>query len=122
MPASRLMNRLLCTLAAVSLLLAACGPARPTGTPPLTATTAPIPAPTSTQELSETPATLPTAAETPGEPPTPEAIVSLELVFAQFEEPAVEVLPAAYHAPIAPDLGSVRVPFILPGAQRERLA
>jgi hypothetical protein len=122
MPASRLMNRLLCMLAVVSLLLAVCGPARPTATPPLTATTAPVSAPTSTQEFSETPTTLPTAAETPGEPPTPESMVSLELGKDQFEEPAVEVLPASHHAPIAPNLGNVRVPFVLPGAQRERLA
>jgi hypothetical protein len=121
MLASRLRNRLLYTLAVVSLLLAACGPAMPTGTPPPTATKALISAPTATQELSETPTTLPAAADTSAEPPTPEALDSLNLVFARFEEPTVEILPAAYHEPIAPDLGNVHVAFALSAAQRERL-
>jgi hypothetical protein len=69
MPASRLMNRLLCMLAGVSLLLAACGPPTPTDTPSPTAKTAITSAPTATPGLSETP-TAPPAAETPTEPAT----------------------------------------------------
>jgi hypothetical protein len=88
---NRLLNRLLCTLAAVSLLLVACGPATPTGTPPPPATTALVSVPTTAPTLAETPSTPAPTATTPTEPPTPEALASLDLVFARFEEPAVEV-------------------------------
>ena len=76
--ASCLMNRLLCTLAVVSLLLAACGPATPTHTAPPTATTALVSAPTAAPTLAETPTTLPPVTETPTEPPTPEALTSFD--------------------------------------------
>jgi hypothetical protein len=121
MLARRLLNRLLFALSIASLLLAGCGPATPTDTPPPTATTAIISAPTATPEPPDTPPTLP-ATESPTGAPTAEAPASPKLVFARFEEPAVEVLPAAYHEPLAPDLGNVSVPFVLSESQRARLA
>jgi hypothetical protein len=81
-----------------------------------------VSATTAAPALAETPTTLPPATEIPAEPPTPEAVTSLDLVFARFEEPAVEVLSAVQHEPIAPDLGNVRVPFVLSEAQWARLA
>jgi hypothetical protein len=60
--------------------------------------------------------------ETPAALPTPAALVSVKPVFAPFEEPAVEAVPAVRHEPIAPDLSNVRVPLALSEAQRERLA
>lgn len=58
----------------------------------------------------------------PTEAPTSAALASLDLVFARFEEPAVQVVPAVDHEPIAPDLSNVRVTFALSAAQRKRLA
>jgi hypothetical protein len=121
MPTSRLMSCLLCVLAVVSLLLSACGPVTPTATPPPAETTGPVTAQTATPLVAETPTTSPVT-ETPAEPPTPEAVASLGLAFAPFEEPAVQALPAVQHEPIAPDLSNVRVPFVLSESQRERLA
>jgi hypothetical protein len=121
MSATRWTNRLLCAMAVVVLLLAACGPATPTGAPLPTVTTALVAAPTATPAPAETPTALPVPAETPTEPPTPGALAGLDLVFARFGEPAVEVLPAVQHEPIAPDLANVQVPFVLSDAQRARL-
>jgi hypothetical protein len=123
------------TVMVVSLLLGACGPPRPTGTPEPTDT------PTAIATQTKAPTSSPTAVETPTarlqptktpttQPPTripvaqptASALVSGELVFASFKEPAGEVVPSVYHEPIAPDLGNVRAPFVLSQAQRERLA
>jgi len=84
MLARRLLNRLLFALSIASLLLAGCGPATPTDTPPPTATTAIISAPTATPEPPDTPPTLP-ATESPTGAPTAEAPASPKLVFARFE-------------------------------------
>ncbi|MFB0534820.1 MAG: DUF3160 domain-containing protein [Anaerolineae bacterium] len=93
-------------LTLVGLLLGACGPVPPTSAPEPTATPIPVSAPT--------------------EPPTalltPAALVSAKPVFAPFEEPVVEAVPAIYHEPIAPDLSNVLVSFALSEAQQERLA
>jgi hypothetical protein len=101
------------------VLLGACGPVPPTSAPEPTATVrlsahdeapAPVSAPT------ETPAETPTAL------PTPAAQVGAKPVFAPFEEPPVEAVPAVHHEPIAADLSNVRVSLALSEAQRERLA
>ena len=84
--------------------------------PEPTATPVPVSAPTETPGLPSPPAETPTA------PPTPAALVSAKLVFAPFEEPAVEAVPAIHHEPIAPDLSNVRLSLALSEAQRERLA
>ncbi len=118
----RLMKHVLCIPVVVSLLLAACGSATPTDTPPPTATKALVPAPSVAPTLAETPTTLPVETETPAEPPTPEALASLKPVFARFREPVVETLPTVEHEAIATDLSNVRVAFALSAAQRERLA
>lgn len=104
------------------LLLAACGAEPPATSPPPTA--APTQAP-----AGETPAPEPVATETepvPTAAPVGPGEVSPEgsgrVIFAAFDEPAVDARPAVEHEPIAPDLGNVRVPFVLSEAQRERLA
>jgi len=61
----------------------------------------------------------PSAVETPA--PTPPAAAALP-IFAEFSESAVSVVPAVAHEPIAADLGNVRVPFLLSGGLRQRLA
>ena len=99
----------------VGLLLGACGPVPPTSTPEPTSTLPPVSVPT------ETPGVPPPPTEPPTALPTPAALVSAKPVFAPFEEPAVEAVPAVSHEPIAPDLGNVRVAFALSEAQRERL-
>ena len=43
----------------------------------------------------------------------PVAVASISRVFAPFEEPAATAVPAVHHEPIAPDLGNIRVPFVL---------
>ena len=108
-------------LVILSLLLAACGAATPTARPEPTATSAPTltsPLPTPTP-AEPTPAPAPTS--TPVEP-TPAALASIDLTFATFEEPPVEVAPAVQHEPIATDLSNVRVAFALSDDQRQRLA
>jgi len=107
---------LLSFLTLVALLLAACGPVTPPSTPEPTATPAPVSVPTETLTIPSPPAETPTAL------PAPAALASAKLVFAPFEEPAVEVVPAIHHEPIAPDLSNVRVSFALSEAQQERLA
>jgi hypothetical protein len=114
----------------VVLLLAACGPVRPTPTPEAAPPTAIVSVPTQAPTAGSAPAPTETAlpppeatpSQAPSEAPTPEALASLDLVFAPFEEPVVEVVPAVQHEPIAPDLSNVRVAFALSDAQRERLA
>jgi len=108
-------------LALISLVLAACGPATPTSTPPPTETTGLVSKPTDTVTPSETPTTPPEAA-TPAELPTTEPEAGPVVVFARLEEPPVQISPVARHEPIAPDLSNVRVPFVLSEAQRARLA
>jgi hypothetical protein len=95
-------------LIVLSLLLAACGTASPTArTEPTNA-----PAPTSTPaEPTNAPAE-----------PTPAALASVDLTFATFEEPPVEVVPAVQQEPIAAELSNVRVAFALSDDQRQRLA
>jgi hypothetical protein len=123
------------TVMVVSLLLGACGPGRPTGTPEPTDTPTAIAtqtkAPTSSPTAVETPTARPQPTKTPTpQPPTrtpvaqPTAsdLVRGGLVFASFKEPAGEVVPSVYHEPIASDLSNVRAPFVLSQAQRERLA
>jgi hypothetical protein len=107
---------LLSFLTLVGLLLAACGPITPPSAPEPTATPAPVSVPTETLTIPSPPAETPTAL------PAPAAMASAKLVFAPFEEPAVEVVPAIHHEPIAPDLSNVRVSFALSEAQQERLA
>jgi hypothetical protein len=101
-----------------ALLLGACAPAAPTDTP----------APTVTPEIAppatETPSTQPSPPAptiAPAETPTPGALASAGLIFAKFEEPAVEAAPAVQHEPIAPDLSNVQVAFALSEAQLVRL-
>jgi hypothetical protein len=53
--------------------------------------------------------------------PTPVSAAALP-IFAEFSESAVSVVPAVAHEPIAADLGNVRVPFLLSGGLRQRLA
>jgi hypothetical protein len=115
---------LLSLLTLVGLLLGACGPVQPTSTPEPTSTPAPVSAPTETPSVPSTPlrASPPPPAETPTALPTPAALVSAKPVFAPFEEPPVEAVPAVHHEPIAADLSNVRVAFALSEAQRERLA
>ncbi len=116
-----------------TLLLAACASVSPTSTPEPTATVTVRAEPTrlsSSQAQDE--ALVPAQTETPTipspavepliAPPTPAALASINLVFAPFEEPAVEVEPAVHHEPIAPDLSNMRVSFALSEAQRKRLA
>jgi len=43
-------------------------------------------------------------------------------VFAPYDEPVLSVAPAVAHEPIAADLSNVRVPFLLSGGLRQRLA
>jgi hypothetical protein len=107
---------LLSFLTLIGLLLGACGPVTPPSAPEPTATPAPISVPTETLTIPSPPAETPTAL------PAPAAMASAKPVFAPFEEPAVEVLPAIHHEPIAPDLSNVRVSFALSEAQQERLA
>jgi len=107
---------LLSFLTLVGLLLAACGPVTPPSAPEPTATPAPVSVPTETLAIPSPPAETPTAL------PAPAAMASAKLVFAPYEEPAVEVVPAIHHEPIAPDLSNVRVSFALSEAQQERLA
>ena len=131
----------------VSLLLGACGSRRPTVTPEVVAT--PVTVATQTRAPATPSITIPTVTQTPAYPPpvvevlpspaevptlppqptrdriaqpTPAVLVSARPRFASFEEPAVEVEPSVYHEPIAPDLGNVRVPFVLSQPQRDRLA
>jgi hypothetical protein len=114
---TRLTGVLLTLSLVVSLLLGACGPVMPSDTPQPSATVRQEAVATSPPTADVT-----TPAETPTESPTPAGLASSKLIFARFEEPAVQVLPATYHEPIAPDLGNVLVPFVLSEAQRERLA
>jgi hypothetical protein len=113
----RLTEMLFSAFLVVSLLLGACEPATPSDTPEPTATAQQVPVATSPPTADVT-----TPVETPTESPMPAGLASSELIFARFEEPAVEVLPAVEQEPIAADLANVRVAFALSEAQRERLA
>jgi hypothetical protein len=114
---SRLTGLLLTVFVIVSLLLGACGPATPSDTPQPTATAQEVPVATSPPTADVT-----ALVETPAESPTPAGLASSELIFARFEEPAVEAVPAVDQEPIAADLANVRMPFALSEAMRERLA
>ncbi|HSR35328.1 MAG TPA: DUF3160 domain-containing protein, partial [Anaerolineae bacterium] len=114
---SRLIGLSLTVLFVVSLLMGACGPVAPTDTPEPTVTAEQVSVATSPPTEVVTSPT-----DTPADSPTPTGLASAELVFARFEEPAVEAVPAVEHEPIAADLGNVRVAFALSEAQRERLA
>jgi hypothetical protein len=81
---------------------------------PPTTTVPPVQTPTIA--LPPTPAA---PAETTPLPPPPEAG---KAVFARFEESPVEVVPAVYHEPIAPDLSNVTIPFALSEGQLAMLA
>jgi len=59
---------------------------------------------------------------TPEAPVTPVALTNISQGFADYEEPAVEAVPAIRHEPIAPDLSNVVVGLDLSSAQREGLA
>jgi hypothetical protein len=112
----RLTRCLWTTLVLVSWLLGACGPASPT------ATLAPTVAPTPVAASTDTPVVVPSPTEAATPVPTPAGLASISLVFAPYEEPAVEAVPAVQQEPIASDLSNVRVAFPLSEAQRERLA
>jgi hypothetical protein len=115
---------LLSFLTLIGLLLGACGPVTPPSAPEPTTTPAPVSVPTETPGIPSTPlrASPSLPAEIPTALPTPGALVSAKPIFAPFEEPAVEVVPAIHHEPIAPDLSNVRVSFALSEVQQERLA
>ncbi|UCC64393.1 MAG: DUF3160 domain-containing protein [Anaerolineae bacterium] len=130
------------TFVLASLLLGACHGTRATATPaPVlpttqpTATAVPVPTeasapPTGTPPtVLETPAPAATQTSAPPSPtetqialPTSPALAGVQLVFASYKEPAVDVEPAIQHEAIAPDLNNVQVPFVLSVTQRERLA
>ncbi|MCA9953674.1 MAG: DUF3160 domain-containing protein, partial [Anaerolineales bacterium] len=84
--------------------------------------------PTATVPPALTPTiVIPTVAPQPGEaatplPPAPEAIFPEMPRFATFRETAVDLTPAIFHDPIAPDLSNVTVPFVLSPEQLDRLA
>jgi hypothetical protein len=86
-------------------------PAEPTAAPDATVTLAP----THTPPPATTPAGTPV-------PPTSTPSSKSKLVFASFNEPAVDAEAAIQHEPIAPDLSNVQVPFVLSQAQIDRLA
>lgn len=67
------------------------------------------------------PTTVPADPATPL-PPAPEAAPEQKPVFAVFKETAVDLTPAIFHEPAAPDLSNVVVPFVLSQEQRARLA
>ncbi|MCI0580397.1 MAG: DUF3160 domain-containing protein [Chloroflexi bacterium] len=114
------------------LALSACGLLeRATATPqPTAAATAVAATPTIPPVQSPTIQLPPTPATEPPAPATEEAVappVSGEITpeqprFAVYNEPLVDVVPAAFHDPIAPDLGNVVVPFALSEDQQARLA
>ena len=109
----------------VSLLLAACGqtPA-PAPTEPPSPVVEPTMAPPTSLPATEVPASplpataLATAAPSPAPAETPElaGLGGIDTSFALYDEPAVDVVPAVQHEPIAPDLSNVRVPFALSDA------
>ncbi len=110
------------------LLLAACREsAVPAATLPASEATATVPPPLTPTIIIPT---APSDEATPAEPEaTPVPSTDVPVVtpgekprFAVFEEPAVDLVPAIVHEPIAPDLGNVVVPFVLSEAQRARLA
>lgn len=104
------------------LLLTACGAEPPATSPPPTAapTQAPAPETPAPEPVPTEPEPAPTVAPVgPGEV-SPES--SGRVIFAAFDEPAVDASPGVVHEAIAPDLGNVRVPFVLSESQRERLA
>ncbi len=85
------------------------------------ATPTPPPADTPTAASTNTPLPpKPTAKSTLAAQPAP--IVEVDSIFAAYEEPPVEAVPAIYHDPIAPDLGNVLVPSALSEEQLARLA
>jgi hypothetical protein len=117
----------LCSLfLALSLLLGACrsGIPAPSAEPPVQQTTAP------TEPQQEAP---PTKAETSASP-TETAVEPdqssfqpvvgkvLELVFARFQQPPVEITPSIHQEAVAPDLSNVYNPFVLSQEQIDRLA
>lgn len=109
MKASPVHLRARCLLIFVVLLFSSCSRATPTDP-------ARTPGATSPPEATRRP---PQATATA---PAPPALSGLTIpIFALFQPPAVEVVPAVEHEPIAPDLGNVRVNLILTDAQIERL-
>ncbi|MCJ7558407.1 MAG: DUF3160 domain-containing protein, partial [Gammaproteobacteria bacterium] len=76
-----------------------------------------LPAATAVPEQTSTPSATQTEADE-----LPVVKVQPAPVFAVYEEPPVDAVAASFHDPIAPDLGNVRVPFILSETQRQRLA
>lgn len=109
-------------------LLAGCAndPAAPEATalPPVEATAVVPP----TAPPAQTPTiVIPTVEPEPGEtatplPPAPDVSLPEMPRFATFRETAVDLTPAIFHDPIAPDLSNVTVPFVLSPEQLERLA
>ena len=81
-------------------------------------------APTQTvpSEATETLAPTSAPAEPTETPQLPAVKVKPAPVFAVYQEPPVDAVPASFHEPIAADLSNVRVPFILSEAQLQRLA
>lgn len=111
---------ILSLLLAAALLLGACQPTPPPGPAEPATPTADLQAPADTQPA--TPTAAPQPEPTEGEAPPPAAVLPEDaLVFAQFEEPAVNVEPSLELESIAPDLSNVSNPFILSAEQLERL-
>lgn len=87
----------------------------PATLPPVASPTIPLP------QATSTPVTPPTL------PPTGTAVAPVEVpararpAFAVFEAPRANIAPAITHAPIAPDLSNVTVPFVLSADQITRL-
>ncbi len=109
------------------LLLTACGgtasPTAVSSTPQPTATVPPVMTPTIVipeTAPTERPPETPTAASIP----QPIGDISPREMprFAEYKQSAVEVAPAMFHEPIAPDLNNVLVPFPLSPDQLSRLA
>jgi hypothetical protein len=105
---------------ALPLLLSACGPEPPaTAVPP---TAQPVRETASPPPVATAPDATPVPVSPTRVPEGSDAVSRGQVSFAAFIEPEVQVGGTVEHEPIAPDLGNVRVPFVLSEAQRERLA
>jgi hypothetical protein len=93
-------------------------PSGPTETP--TSAPSSVPFPTPSPSPSPSPVPSPTPSRTP--PPSLAVLASADLVFATFEEPVVDTVPALHSEAVAPDLSNVRIPYVLSRPQLERLA